>query len=48
MLFYKKGEMKMIDIRLIRENPDEVKARIADIGVMYRHTVDGIRQYEQG
>ena len=27
---------------------DEVKARIADIGVMYRHTVDGIRQYEQG
>ena len=27
---------------------DEIKARIADIGVMYRHTVDGIRQYEQG
>jgi HPt (histidine-containing phosphotransfer) domain-containing protein len=27
---------------------DEVKARIADIGVMYRHTVDVIRQYEQG
>lgn len=27
---------------------DEVKARIADIDVMYRHTVDGIRQYEQG
>ena len=27
---------------------EEVKARIADIGVMYRHTVDGIRQYEQG
>lgn len=27
---------------------DEVKARIADIGVMYQHTVDGIRQYEQG
>ena len=27
---------------------EEVKARIADIGVMYRHTVDVIRQYEQG
>ena len=27
---------------------DEIKARIADIGVMYRHTVDVIRQYEQG